>query len=456
MPFRSAAKGFLLALACAGAACTPSGDVLVREGKANATSGAGIAFGVLGDPPTLDPYSPRATDLTLALVRPLYPSLYRLDPDGSPRPMLARSLTATGRGVEVAIRRARWSNGRAISARDVVASVRRAGPPSGFASLSSVRAVGPRRIRFAGRSSSWRQRLATFAPVLPGGRATPAGGVSGGPFRLASFTPGLEAVYRPNPHWWGPDPRSKRIRVRFVADLEIMLALLRSGELDGAAPPSSVNLGERLEAAGLDHSARLGWETLWFDLEGAELDALGRAAVARAIDRRSLEGGFVRSHGRLTATLNPGPGPRGADGTWRRPERPVVVAGPARRNQGLLPLQVAVAGGDELAELVQRAVRLQLEDAGFSVELVNTDAATFYGRWRRQDPMDIAIRRTVGAPWLRHDGAVFGESLAVPFAQVETFVAWGPGLAGPAANPTLDGPLWNLERWRLTPSAARR
>lgn len=456
MPFRSGAKGLLLALACAGAACTPGGDAVVRDGEVNPPPGAGIVFGVLGDPPTLDPYSPQATDLTLALVRPLYPSLYRLDPDGSPRPMLARSLTETGRGVEVAIRRARWSNGRAISARDVVASVRRAEPPSGFAAISTVQAVGPRRIRFAGRSSAWRQRLATSAPVLPGGRATPAGGVSGGPFRLASFTPGLEVVYRPNPNWWGPDSRLERISIRFIADLEIMLALLRSGELDGAAPPSSVNLGERLAAAGLDHSARLGWESLWFDLEGAELDALGRAAVARAIDRQRLERGFVRTHGRLTATLHPGPGPAGADGTWRRPERPAVVAGPARGSEGLLPLQVAVAGGDELAELVQRALRPQLEDAGFSVELVNTDAATFYGPWRQQDPMDIAIRRTSGAPGSRHDGAALRESLAVPWAQVETFVAWGPGLTGPAANPTLDGPLWNLQRWRLTPSAARR
>jgi len=222
-----------------------------------------------------------------------------------------------------------------------------------------------------------------------------------------------------------------------------MLALLGSGRLDGAAPPSSVNLAQRLDAIGVRHSSALGWESLWFDLEGARLDDFGRVGVARAIDRAALERGFVRTHGRLAATLHPGPGPAGAEGGWRRPPPPAAATAPA-------PLQIAVAGGDELAELVQRASRLQLEDAGYAVEVVSADAATFYGPWSRGDPMDIAIRRSSGVPGLTDDSAALEASLAVPFAQVETFVAWGEGLTGPQANPTLDGPLWNLERWRLT------
>ncbi|MDQ3784418.1 MAG: ABC transporter substrate-binding protein [Actinomycetota bacterium] len=401
----------------------------------------GIVFGVLGDPVTLDPYSPLATDLTYALVRPLFPSLFRFEPDGRPRAMLARSATETGSGVQITLRKARWSNGRAITAGDVVASVRRAAPPSGLADVSSARAVGERRVKLRGAPTDWRQTLATAAPILPEGGGVRPGGVFGGPFQLSSLTPGLEAVYKPNPRWWGAEPHSDRIRVQFVQDLEIMLALLGSGRLDGAAPPSSVNLGQRLDAIGLEHSAALGWESLWFDLEGAEMDGDGRAGVARAIDRLELERGFVRAHGRLATTLHPGPGPRAATGGWRRPARPAAVTAPA-------PIQIAVAGGDELAELMQRAVRLQLEDAGFSVELVTADAATFYGPWSRGDPMDIAIRRAAGAPGLTDDRAALRDSLAVPFAHVETFVAWGDGLTGPEPNPTLDGPLWNLERWR--------
>ncbi|MDQ3751312.1 MAG: ABC transporter substrate-binding protein [Actinomycetota bacterium] len=449
MPFRSKGRHLLLALACVAAACTPGGGAPSQgsntpgqsDGPGGGRTGA-IEFGVLGAPGTLDPYSPSATDLTFMLVRPLFPSLFQLDPRGRPRAMLVRTATATGpRGLQITLRRASWSNGRSITARDVVSSVRRAEPPSGLADVASARAMGRRRVRLTG-ALDWKRTLATAAPILPSGGGVHAGGVFGGPFELESFTPGLEAVYSPNPNWWGAEPRSDRIVVRFVQDLEIMLALLRSGRLDGAAPPSSVNLGQRLDAIGLKHSSVLGWESLWFDLQGAQMDGAGRAGVARAIDRTALERGLVRSHGRLTNTLHPGPGRGAAEGAWRRPARPPVVTAPS-------PIQVAVAGGDELAELVQRALRLQLEEAGFSVELVSADAATFYGPWRREDPMDIAIRRTSGAPASTDDSAPLHDSLAVPFAQVETFVAWRDGLRGPAANPTLDGPLWNLERWRL-------
>ncbi|MBA2274889.1 MAG: hypothetical protein H0W21_13465, partial [Actinobacteria bacterium] len=333
MAFRSKGKRLLLALACLAAACTHGGEAPSRErdkpGGVDVPGNAGgIVFGVLGDPVTLDPYSPLATDLTYTLVRPLFPSLFRFDPDGRPRAMLSRSATETDSGVEITLRRARWSNGRPITARDIVASVRRADPPSGLAAVSSARAVGGRRVELRGASMHWRQTLATAAPILPGGGGggggVRPGRVYGGPFQLSSFTPGLEAVYRPNPRWWGAEPRSDRIRVQFVQDLEIMLALLRSGRLDGAAPPSSVNLGQRLDSMGIEHSAALGWESLWFDLQGAQLNDSGRAGVARAIDRLALERGFVRTHGRLATTLHPGPGPTAAEGAWHRPPRPAV------------------------------------------------------------------------------------------------------------------------------------
>ncbi|MBA2274887.1 MAG: hypothetical protein H0W21_13455, partial [Actinobacteria bacterium] len=329
MPFRPQGKHLLLALACLVAACTPGVEAPSRErdkpaGVAVPGGAEGIVFGVLGDAVTLDPYSPLASDLTFTLVRPLFPSLFRFDRDGRPRAMLARSATETDLGVRITLRRARWSNGRTITARDVVASVRRADPPSGLAAVASARAIGARRVELRGASTGWRQTLATAAPILPGGGGVHPGGVFGGPFRLSSFTPGLEAVYRPNPRWWGAEPQSELIRVQFVQDLEIMLALLTSGRLDGAAPPSSVNLGQRLDAAGLSHSAVLGWESLWFDLEGAQLNDSGRAGVARAIDRLALERGFVRTHGRLATTLHPGPGPTAAEGAWHRPPRPAV------------------------------------------------------------------------------------------------------------------------------------
>jgi len=42
-----------------------------------------VVVGVYGEPATLDPYSPLASESTWQLVRPVYPSLYRMAPDGS-------------------------------------------------------------------------------------------------------------------------------------------------------------------------------------------------------------------------------------------------------------------------------------------------------------------------------------------------------------------------------------
>ena len=112
--------------------------------------GGAVTLGVLGDPPTLDPYSPRATDLTHTLVRPVYPTLFRFGPDGSIRPYLARSLDEVEDGARVRLEKMAWSNGRAITADDVAASARRASSPSPLARLR-IRATAPRTLELRGR-----------------------------------------------------------------------------------------------------------------------------------------------------------------------------------------------------------------------------------------------------------------------------------------------------------------
>lgn len=402
--------------------------------------GAGsVAFGVIGEPATYDPYAALASDLTYALVRPVYPSLYRLEPDGAATPYLAKSMSSTRKGAVVALRRARWSNGAPITAKDVVASIRRARPPSGFALVTEAQADGRRKIRLSGRVNDWKQTLATVAFVLPRGRAG-SGRVAGGPFMIEARTPGLQVVYRPNPRWFGHAPALKKVTVQFIQDLDILLELLARERLDAGAPPLTVNLGGRLESLGLASAGALGWESVYLDLEGAELSASNRQAVVDGVDRDLLEAGFVRAGGRVSDTLHPAPGPSGAAGPWPGP----TLAAP---QPPAAPIQVAVGAGDELTELLQRTLRLQLEDAGFSVELVTTDALTFYGQWTATDPMDIAIRRASGAPGLVDTPAVLESRAAIPLLHVASFVTWNEGIEGPEPNPSFEGPLWNLELW---------
>ncbi|MBA2312417.1 MAG: hypothetical protein H0V97_06415 [Actinobacteria bacterium] len=404
--------------------------------------GGSVTFGVIGEPATLDPYSEGASDLTHALARPLYPSLYRLLPDGSAEPYLARSLTETSRGATVRLRRARWSDGRPIGAADAVASIERALPPSGLALIDKAEAAGPRTIELTGAVDDWQGALATQALIVPqdGRRAY------GGPFSVAGTTSGLEIVYRPNKRWFGGKaPLLKEVRVQFIEGLDILVGLLRSGRLDSGAPPATINLAGRLESQDIEISSALGWESLRADLSRSDLSIAERAWVAGSIDRSLIASVLAGDAGRLSNSLRPGPGPTGADGAWSSPlpdeEMPAET------------IEVASPRDDELLELMQEAIYRQLTAAGASVELTSIEGSEFYGGWLDANPVDLALLRSAGAPGPAKESMEFENLDALPLAHVRTYVAaGGTRLVGPRPNPTLDGPLWNMHEWYLGPS----
>jgi hypothetical protein len=378
-----------------------------------------------------------ASELTYELAVPVYPSLYRFDPSGHPHPYLARRIEPIRGGVRVTLRRARWSDGRAVSAEDVVRTWRRARRPSGFSRVTSARAAGPRQVELHGHVADWRQTLATVSYVLPGGRARR---LSAGPFRIQSYTPGLQVVFTRNPRSW-VRPRLSTLKVEFVQSLQVLLLLLQKGSLDAAAPPSSVNLDSRLQALGVHHSDALGWESVQLRFPGNGLTAAQRRSLAAAVDRTRLARGFVRDEGRPSTTLHPDPGVHGARGPWSHlPKASIVVHS---------RVTLSAPSGDELLELIQRALQLQLERAAPDLELAGIDSQTFYGPWRINNPTQVALSRTSGAPGPGRDAGAFGNARALPLFEVDTVVAWRDGVTGPTADPTFDGPLWNAAQWSV-------
>lgn len=427
------------------AACTPGAEEPGTEGPTAAPtpqSGGVAHLGIVGEPATLDPYRPSASDHSFALVRPVFPMLYRLQPDGSVEPDLATGLTVRGGIARLRLRRTRWSDATPITARDVVASIRRAQPPSGFARLRSARAVSTRRIHLRGVTGGpekWQEVLASGAYVLPGGRLR-RGGISGGPYRFARYTPGRRLVYERNSAWDRTRPLLDRIVVDFVQSTDLLVRLLAEGKLDAAAIPSTVNLTERLDGLGLDHASALGWETVMLDFDDS-LPGTAWIATAFEIDRERLLESFVRDEGRLSNTL--APGPKGTEGFWSH-----VASDP-----GPPPAAVTIAApeGDELLGLMQRAIQLDLEAAGIAVEIMTAPSATYYSRWLGGGPADAYVVRRSGAPGAHVAGDEI-DSSALPLAHVETFLAWTDGLHGLAANPSLDGALWNAAQWWKDPS----
>jgi ABC-type transport system substrate-binding protein len=418
------------------AACeiaSESPDPEAVEPTPTPVTGGSLLFGVYGEPATLDPYSPLASDLTYALVRPLYRSLYRFEPDGQAVPDLVRSLDISGDVATVTLARAKWSDGRPVTTRDVAATIERAREPSGLALIDSFDLVTPRRMVLTGSVEDWPATLARVSYVLSAsGRS-----VYSGAFVLGGRVPGLQLTYRPNLAS-GASPYLDRLTVQFTESVGILLGLLEQRDLDAAWIPSTVNLQQRLDEMGIAHEDALGWEQLYLDLEGSPLDEEERRALARSLDRRSFETGFIRDDGRIANTLSPEPGPGGAAGPYS-----TVFRGEGD-GEGVR-LQLAAPSGDELLDLLQRLAQVHLDLAGFEVELVNVDAQRFYGEWARDDPVDAALRRAAGAPG--STPSPNDDLVALPLFHVENVLAWREGVVGLEVNPTFEGPLWNAETW---------
>ena len=422
-------------------ACTPEGergDRGVAIPTPTPVAGGTMHLGIVGEPATLDPYAAGASDQSFALVRPVFPMPFRLLPDGTTEPDLAARLVVRGRSARLVLRESAWSNGDPITARDVAASIRRADRPSGFARIESARVISERVIRLHGGISNWEETLASGAYVLPGGRLR-GGALSGGPFRFSDYRAGRRVVYEPNDDWDGPEPLLDKLVVDFVQSTELLIRLLEQGSVDAAAIPSTVNLDDRLEERGLAHDGALGWESLHVQFAApAPEDWLPSADL---IEREALVEAFVRDEGRFSNSL--APGPLGTEGFWSHVAR--------ERGQSPAELTLGAPEGDELLGMMQRAIQLQMESAGVTVEIVTAPWATYYSSWLTGGPADAYLVRSAGAP----GAATLSDSVAssaMPLAHVETFLAWRDGVHGLQVNPSLDGPLWNAELWWKGPS----
>ena len=398
-------------------ACTPKADEAQPSPSTSPPSRGGeIEIGILGEPSTLDPYGDTASDLTYALARPVFPMPYRMLPDGTTEPDLARSLQITSTGARLVIEDRRWSDGRRIDARDVVASIRRATPPSGFARVHKARAVGPWAIQLKGEVTDWESMLATGAFVLPRGRLA-GGNVSGGPFRFSAYDRGRKLTYLADGASVTP-PLLDGLEVSFVQGTELLVRLLQRGDIDAAWLPSTVNLSDRLDELGLPHASATGAERVELAFEPSRIDRDEVKALLGRIDVGKLGASFLRDEGEVISDLG-------------------------ETSTGLPSLvSIAAPEGDELLTLMQRAIQIALRRSDVTAELITGPVSTFYGEWSDSAPADVLLRRSMTG----------GSRDAIPIASVATFLAWRDGVHGLVVNPTLDGPLWNASQWWMDPS----
>ena len=232
--------------------------------------------------------APNPDDQTLggAAVRQLVlPQLFKTDADGRWLP----SLVAPGSDREAADHAsasfafrsaAVWSDGAPITADDL----RRTADARFVAGIDGPAPDGRITVHFTAPLANWK-RLWSFTDSI----AAPSGGVWGGPFVVASVTPGLETVLARNDHWYGDHLAFlDEVHLVLVPDSVMQRQLLDTKQVDVVMPMAATARTpglKRLVGVRVDATALGGW----YDAIIANPEKVNEGA------RRSLLASFDRA-----------------------------------------------------------------------------------------------------------------------------------------------------------------
>ena len=345
-----------------------------------------------------------ATDLATLWGLPLY----RYGPDGVLRPALATGATVTGSAdgpwsVQIALRPGSWSDGTAVTAGDVVATIdhlRRGPREAELAVVEQVEAVDEHTVRldFEAPYHRWPHLLAGGPGVLPAHVLEDQGieafadtiPVAGGWYRLDAYEPGLSARFVA--HSDGPldAPGVEVVEVLFTPRYETALGLLHEGRVDAVAGHIALNPVGRAERLGdgVESAAAVGGTIV--GLEWApHVDTEIREAVSAVVDVSQLTEGLLGAD----ATVATSPWPS-VGGPWPAQGR----SQPATRQIGTLRL--LLPRWHEVPGFTSRAIQRDLAVLEGSLELVSLETPEFVRTSRDGADVVLRIRRTGPRPAL--------------------------------------------------------
>lgn len=418
--------------------------------------GGSARVGVWAEP------DPGGATLGGAAVRSLVlPQLFVAGPDGKWAPSLvvpgSDKTAADQRSASLRLRAgAVWSDGSPITADDL----RRSADGRFVAGVDGPAADATLTVRFTQALPGWRRLWSGTETV-----SAPAVGVWGGPFVLADYVPGLEAVLRVNERWYAGRAFLDEVRLVLVPDATIARQLLAKGELDVVMPPAATVRARQLAAIpGVTVSkapaAVVGGWWAGLLLRPGGLSRERRAAVAASVDRAAFVGTLLQGE----ATVLDGFASGG--GAW-------AGAGPGP-SDALRGTTVDLVGELEepMTATLQRSMQKRAHPSGGRLELRNAEADRVEGwvvggsyqaalvlqfdgpvvcwtcRWA---PIDEPLARAADSgdqTAVRSlEAKLRDEALVLPLWRPVAVVAWRDGLGGVRVNPFALNAAWNAWEW---------
>lgn len=288
-------------------ALVPTGGATIRATRATCTQQGTVTMGVYGGVmPALDPNT-IASSAQWTIQPLLYNGLTKYAHDGSILPDLATHWKHSAnletwwfflrQGVK-------YANGRAFTAKDVVANVNRVLNPAtasqargNIKNVTSVAAMGNNEVRFklSAPSSIFPDQvfLTKMSDVANISSKDPKlAGNGTGPYEVASFTPDQSLSLVPNPNYWGPKPCFSQINFVREPDPTSMVTAFTSGKLDIAfqIPTSDVAKIKADKNASILRPTTISSVQAWeVDTTSAPFNNVAaRQALSYAIDRNTM------------------------------------------------------------------------------------------------------------------------------------------------------------------------
>ncbi|MFJ6725391.1 ABC transporter substrate-binding protein [Streptomyces sp. NPDC091281] len=326
------------AVGCRAPGAPPEGEVL--------------RIGTVSPIDSVNPYT-AGSDEGLNAVSMVYPRLVQYGLDNTVIPALASGWSRTDEGRSLVLhlnRDARWSDGSALGAQDVVWSARTDLKFADGATASLASALGPVdqvtavdshtvKLAFERKAPSNILDLLTGFFVLPRAVWKDEVGkdgagllsfrpqdslpmVSGGPFTITRLEEKGTTVYRPNPRYYGAQPALKAVTLTYYTNAEALVADLVAGNLDFVNQLPSTTADALRKAGKVRVTTAPGpmRSDLIFNSNPAKprnrelLDPDVREALERGVDRQRIAdvvfGGYATPYANLISPMA---------GDWRDP-----------------------------------------------------------------------------------------------------------------------------------------
>jgi peptide/nickel transport system substrate-binding protein len=260
----------------------------------------------------------------------LHDALVKPGPGNAAMPSLAESwsMSKDGLAFDFVLRKGvKFHNGDPVTAEDVKFSFERyKGGAAGTYKqrVAGVDAVDAARVRFR-MKQPWPDFMTFYGtPATGAGWIVPKkyvekvgddgfkkAPVGAGPYKFASYTPGIELVLEANEQYWRKVGSVKRIVLRSVPDESTRLAMLKRGEVDIAYSLRGA-LGEEVRRTpGLTLKAGASTFTEWitfteqWDPKSPWHDKRVRLAANLAIDRKSINDAEYLGLAKVSASIIP-------------------------------------------------------------------------------------------------------------------------------------------------------